>query len=65
MSLTMMNLKQILISTEDSSKQLNLQLLNVFEKCMKALKQKSINNIQKSAHHCQLIDGLKNGPGRG
>ena len=55
MSLTMMKLKQILISTEDSSKQLNLQLLNVFEKSMKALKQKSLNNIQKSAHHCQPV----------
>ena len=55
MSLTMMKLMQILISTEDSSKQLNLQLLNVFEKSMKALKQKSLNNIQKSAHHCQPV----------
>ena len=49
-SLTMMKLKQILISTEDPSKQLNLKLLNVFEKYLKTLRSKSINeNVMKSS----------------
>ena len=42
-SLKMMKLKQILISTEDPSKQLNLKLLNVFEKSLN-------ENVKKSSH---------------
>ena len=50
----MMKLKQNLISTEDSSKQLNLKLLNLFEKSFEDLKQKSINkNVKKSSYDGQ------------
>jgi hypothetical protein len=53
-SLKMMKLKQNLISTEDSSKQLNLKLLNLFEKSFEDLKQKSINkNVKKSSYDGQ------------
>jgi hypothetical protein len=63
-SLNMMKFKQILISSEDPSQQLNLKLQEVFEKSLNTLKQKSINeNVKKSSYDDQsaifhMIQGL-------
>jgi hypothetical protein len=50
-SLTMMKLRQYLISSEDPSKQLNLKLIEIFKKSLNNLREKSLNeNVKKSSH---------------
>ena len=61
-SLQMMKLKQILISSEDSSKQPNLKLLEVWEKSLNTLRSKSLNeNVEKSSNdgHKAIFDMIQ------